>query len=122
MLKYISDIYPGLIDMIIYQKYQLVGRFPAKFVSPRISQNTFFHMIGNKSFRFLFERGIFPKLVYTFNFSFDFRSRKYFEIHWTVHSENNLGNDVFFNVYVFIMTYHLLSGWFYKSVSRLEKP
>ena len=63
------DIYPGRIDMIIYQIYQLVGGFPSKFVSSRISQNIFFHMIGNKSFHFIFGRGgggAFPKLVYTF--------------------------------------------------------
>ena len=44
--------------MIIYQIYQLVGGFPAKFVSSLgISQNIFFHMIGNKSFRFNLLRG-----------------------------------------------------------------
>ena len=32
----------------------LVGGFPSKFVSSRISQNIFFHMIGNKSFHFIF--------------------------------------------------------------------
>ena len=55
MLKCICDIYPGWIhvDMIIYQIYQLVGVFPATFVSSRISQNIFFHMIGNKSFHFI---------------------------------------------------------------------
>ena len=36
MLKCIHDIYPGRIDMIIYEIYQLVGGFPAKFVSSRI--------------------------------------------------------------------------------------
>ena len=45
------------IDIIIYQLYQLVGGFPSKFVSSHISQNIFFHMIGNKSFHFIFERG-----------------------------------------------------------------
>ena len=33
---------------------QFVGGFPAKFISSRISQNIFFHMIGNKSFHFIF--------------------------------------------------------------------
>ena len=70
MFKCIRNIYPGRIDMIIYQLYQLVGGFPAKFVSSHISQNIFFHMIGNKSFHFIFLRGggAFPKLVYTFNY------------------------------------------------------
>ena len=53
----LRDIYPGWIDMIIYQIYQLVGSFPAKFVSSGISQNIFFHMIGNKSFHFIFWEG-----------------------------------------------------------------
>ena len=49
---------PVRIDIIIYQVYQLVGGFPAKFVSSRISQNIFFHMIGNnKSFHFIFWEG-----------------------------------------------------------------
>ena len=53
------DIYPVQIDVIIYQIYQLVGGFPAKFESSRISQNIFFHMNGNKSFHFIFwERGV----------------------------------------------------------------
>ena len=42
---------------MIYQIYQLVDGFPAKFVSSRISQNTFFHMIGNKGFHFVFWEG-----------------------------------------------------------------
>ena len=43
----LQDIYPVRIDIIIYQIYQLlVGGFPEKFVSSRISQNIFFHMIG----------------------------------------------------------------------------
>ena len=50
----LRDIYPGRIDMITYQIYELVGGFPAKFLSSRISQNIFFHMIGNKSFHFIF--------------------------------------------------------------------
>ena len=50
-------IYPVQIDIISYQIYQLVGGFPAKFVSSRISQNIFFHMIGNKSFHFIFWNG-----------------------------------------------------------------
>ena len=59
MLKCIRDIYPGRIDMIIYQIYQLVGSFPAKFVSSCISQNIFFHMPGNTRFRFIFwEKGV----------------------------------------------------------------
>ena len=41
MFKCIHAIYPGRIDVIIYQIYQLVGGFLAKFVS-RISQNIFF--------------------------------------------------------------------------------
>ena len=41
-----------IIDKLIYQINQLVG-FPAKFVSSCISQNIFFHMIGNKSFHFI---------------------------------------------------------------------
>ena len=53
----LRDIYPGRIDMIIYRVNQLVGSFPAKFVSSRISQTTFFHMIGNKSFHFIFFEG-----------------------------------------------------------------
>ena len=41
---------------------------PAKFVSSHISQNIYFHMIGNKSFHFMRGGGgVFPKLVYTFN-------------------------------------------------------
>ena len=63
----LRDIYPVRIDMIIYQIYQLVGGFPAKFVSLRISQIIFFHIIGNKSFHFFFEKGAFPKLVFPFN-------------------------------------------------------
>ena len=55
------DISPGQIDMIIYQIYQLVGGFPAKFVSSRIIQNIFFHMIGNKSFHFIFWEGVVSK-------------------------------------------------------------
>ena len=43
--------------MIIYQIYQLEGGFPAKFGLSRISQNLFFHMIGNKSFHFIFWEG-----------------------------------------------------------------
>ena len=38
----------------IYQIYELVGGFPANFVSSCISQNIFFHMIGNESFHFIF--------------------------------------------------------------------
>ena len=53
------DIYQVQIDIIIYKIYQLVGAFSAKFVSSRISQNIFFHMIGGG--------GAFPKLVFTFN-------------------------------------------------------
>ena len=53
----LRDIYPVLIDIIIYQIYQLVGGFPAKFVSSHISQNIFFHMIGNKTFNFIFWEG-----------------------------------------------------------------
>ena len=45
--------------MITYQIYQLVGGFSAKFVSSRISQNIFFHMIIRASISF--ERGAFPK-------------------------------------------------------------
>ena len=44
-------IYPVQIDIIIYKIYQLVGGLPAKFVSPRISRNIFFRMIGNKIFQ-----------------------------------------------------------------------
>ena len=72
-LKCIRDIYPGRIDMTIYQIYQLEAGFLAKFVSSPISQNIFFHMIGKKSFHFIFWEGggggggAFPKLVYTFN-------------------------------------------------------
>ena len=47
------------MDIIIYQIYQLVGGFPARFVSSRISQNIFFH--------FIFLEGASPKLVFTFN-------------------------------------------------------
>ena len=53
----LRDIYPGRIDVIIYQIYQLVGGFPAKLVLSGISQNIFFHMIGNKSFHFIFWEG-----------------------------------------------------------------
>ena len=60
-LKCIRDIYPGRINMIIYQICQLVGGFPAKFVSSRCSQNIFFHMIGIKSFHLIFLDGAFPK-------------------------------------------------------------
>ena len=66
MLECIRDIYPGRINIIIYQIYQLVGSFPAKFVSSRIGQNIFFHMIGNKSFHFIFWEGDISKLVNTF--------------------------------------------------------
>ena len=52
---------PCRIDMIINQIYQLVGGFPVNFLSSRISQNIFFHMIGNKSFHFISWEG-----VYTF--------------------------------------------------------
>ena len=53
--RHMRDSYPVQIDLIIYQIYQLVGGFSAKFVSSRISQNIFFHMIGiNKSFHFIF--------------------------------------------------------------------
>ena len=57
--RHVHDIYPVQIDIIIYQIYQLVGGFSAKFVSSRtcISQNIFFHMIGNKSFHFIFWEG-----------------------------------------------------------------
>ena len=41
-------------DKLIYQIYQIVGGFPANFVSSCIIQNIFFHMIGNKSFHFIF--------------------------------------------------------------------
>ena len=77
MLKGIRNVYPGRIDMIIYQIYQLVGGFPAKFVSSCISQNIFFHMIHNRASTSFFERGggggggLFPKLVYTFNVTVD---------------------------------------------------
>ena len=50
-------IYQVQIDIIFYQIYQLVGGFSAKFVSLRIIQNIFFHMIGNKSFHFIFWEG-----------------------------------------------------------------
>ena len=50
----------------IYQIYELVGGFPANFLSSCISQNIFFHMIGNESFHFIFEIGAFPILVFTF--------------------------------------------------------
>ena len=53
----LCDIFPDRIDMIIYQIYKLVGGFPAKFASSRIGQNIFFHMIGNKSFHFIFWEG-----------------------------------------------------------------
>ena len=42
-------IYQVQIDIILYQIYQLVGGLSAKFVLSRISQNIFFHMIGNNS-------------------------------------------------------------------------
>ena len=42
------------IDKLIYQIYQLVGGFLAIFLSSCIIQNIFFHMIGNKSFHFIF--------------------------------------------------------------------
>ena len=38
----------------IYQIYELVGGFPAILLSSCISQNIFFHMIGNESFHFIF--------------------------------------------------------------------
>ena len=50
----LRDIYPVRIGIIIYQIYQFVGGFLAKFVSSRITQTIFFHMIGNKSFHFIF--------------------------------------------------------------------
>ena len=53
--------------MIIYQIYLLVGGFPAKSVSSRISQNIFFPMIVNKSFPFIFWKGSVSKPGYTFN-------------------------------------------------------
>ena len=52
-------IYPVRIDIILYQMYQLVGGFPAKFVPSRISQNIFFTwLVIRTSFSF-FERGRF---------------------------------------------------------------
>ena len=57
VLKCIRDIYPGRINMIIYQIYQLVGGFRGKFVSSRIIQHIFFHTIGNKSFHFILWEG-----------------------------------------------------------------
>ena len=41
MLKCIRNIYPGRIDIIIYQIYKLVGGFPAKFVSPIVKTYCF---------------------------------------------------------------------------------
>ena len=60
--------------MIIYQIYQLVGGFPAKFVSSRTSQNIFFHMLVIwASISFLRGGGgAFPKLVFTFKGKFAF--------------------------------------------------
>ena len=52
--RHVRDIYQVQIDILIYQIYQYVGGFSAKFVSSRISQNIFFHTIGNKSFHFIF--------------------------------------------------------------------
>ena len=42
------------IDKLIYQIYQLVGSFPANLLSSCISQNIFFHIIGNKELPFHF--------------------------------------------------------------------
>ena len=55
--RHVRYIYQVQIDIIIYQIYQLVGGFSAKFVWSRICQNVFFHMIGNKSFHFIFWEG-----------------------------------------------------------------
>ena len=55
--RYVRDIYPVRIDMIISQIYQLVGGFPTTFVSSCISQDILFHMIGNKSLHFIFWEG-----------------------------------------------------------------
>ena len=49
------------------QIYELVGGFPANLLSSCISQNIFFHMIGNESFPFHFLKlGRLPILVFTF--------------------------------------------------------
>ena len=60
---HVRYIYQVQIDIILYHIYQLVGSFSAKFVSlhVRISQNIFFHIIGNKSFHFIFWEGPFKK-------------------------------------------------------------
>ena len=52
----------------IYQIYELVGGFPANFLSSCIKtcQNIFFHMIGNESFHFIFEIGAFPRKKWSF--------------------------------------------------------
>ena len=54
--RYLSrpDRYDNLPTIYMYQ---VVGGFPAKLVSSRISKKIFFHMIGNKSFRFIFGEG-----------------------------------------------------------------
>ena len=57
---HVRYIYQVQIDIIIYQIYQLVGGFSAKFVSSRISQNIYLShdkLIGNKSFHFTFSEG-----------------------------------------------------------------
>ena len=55
------------IDKLIYQIYQLVGGFLAKFVSSCISQNILFHMIGNIELPFHFLKlGRFQYWSYTF--------------------------------------------------------
>ena len=57
--RHLRYIYQVQIDIIIYQIYQLVGGFSAKFVWSSVSQNIFFHTFGNKSFHFiLWERGV----------------------------------------------------------------
>ena len=56
MLKCIRDIYPGQFDDNL-PNISMSRRFPCKFVSSHISQNIFLHMIANKSFHFIFERG-----------------------------------------------------------------
>ena len=51
--------------MIIYQIYQLLGGFKLFVSSGKcISQNIFFHMIGNRALILFFERGAIPKQVY----------------------------------------------------------
>ena len=59
VLKYICDIYPGRIDMIIYQIYQLVGGFPANLYNHVLVKTySFTWLVIRASISFFWEGGI----------------------------------------------------------------